>query len=494
MKTNILFFFAILLLLVCSLSGCETNSKQVQMLNRHPNLFPDYRDVTVPVNIAPLNFCLPDSFEKIQVRFMQQGKTFLTCKGRRKIDIPANAWNKLMQLSAGNTVQVFVYAKRASRWYAYMPFDIHVATDSIDPYIAYRLIAPGYELWDQMGIYQRNLSNFDESAIIVNRLTDRNCLNCHSFHNYNPERMMFHSRGETFAGTFLLADDKQQRINTKTEHAASAGTYPIWHPSGDYIAFSSNVTRQTFHALPGRKIEVYDLESDLVVWDVKNGTMLRDARFTTPNEWETFPAWSPDGKWLYFCRADAKNLPMESRNLKYGLFRVAFDAAAGRFENRMDTVLNPEKTGKCVSFPRISPDGRYLLYTSSRYATFPIWHTEADLEMLDLNNQTPVDIRIVNSMEAESYHSWSSSGRWIVFSSRRADGLYTRLFFAYFDASGKMYKPFQLPQKNPEEDVRQLNSYNIPEFIKGKVELNPYEISRTLNGETINLKEIIPQK
>jgi dipeptidyl aminopeptidase/acylaminoacyl peptidase len=345
-----------------------------------------------------------------------------------------------------------------------------------------------------MGIYQRCLSNFEETPIIVNDLTNESCMNCHSFHNYNPGRMMFHSRGENFAGTFLLAGNKQYRINTKTENATSAGTYPAWHPSGDYIAFSSNTTRQAFHAMPGKKIEVYDLESDLAVWDIKKGTMLSDKRFTTKNEWETFPSWSPDGKCLFFCSALAKNLPLESQKLKYGLYCVAFDAVAGRFEERIDTLLNPEITGKSISFPRISPDGRYLLYTSSGYATFPIWHKEADLEMLDLNGNTPVDIQIANSDEADSYHSWSSNGRWIIFSSRRIDGLYTRLFIAYFDASGRMYKPFQLPHTNPEEDIRLLKSYNIPDFIKGKVELNPYEISRTLNGEVINLNEIIPQK
>ena len=219
--------------------------------------------------------------------------------------------------------------------------------------------------------------------------------------------------------------------------------------------------------------------------------MLRDARFTGTEKWETFPTWSPDGKWLYYCLADAKKMPSESEQLKYGLYRVAFDAAANRFGDRIDTLLNPEITGKSVSFPRISPDGRYLLYTTSDYATFPIWHSEADLEMIDLHDLTPVDIRAVNSDNADSYHAWSSNGRWIVFSSRRTDGLYTHPHFAFFDESGRIHKPFLLPQKDPDHYIRLLKSYNIPEFVKGKVELNPYGISRTMKEKTANLKEII---
>jgi len=107
-----------------------------------------------------------------------------------------------------------------------------------------------------------------------------------------------------------------------------------------------------------------------------------------------------------------------------------FDAATGRFGNRTDTLLNPETFDKSVSFPRISPDGR-----------------------------------------------------WIVFSSRRMDGLHTCLYFAYFDTAGRIHKPFVLPQKNPDFYRVFLKSYNVPEFINEKVELNPYDIIRTLDGE-----------
>ena len=83
-----------------------------------------------------------------------------------------------------------------------------------------------------------------------------------------------------------------------------------------------------------------------------------------------------------------------------------------------------------------------------------------------------------NSEESDSYHSWSSNSRWMVFSSRRLDGLYTRLYMTYIDESGKAHKPFLLPQKNPVEFYDNLmEAYNIPEFIKGKVELDKHEVA-----------------
>ena len=91
-----------------------------------------------------------------------------------------------------------------------------------------------------------------------------------------------------------------------------------------------------------------------------------------------------------------------------------------------------------------------LLYTSLHDSgNFTIWHKEADLYMLDLLTSRKYPLDVFNSEEAESYHSWSGNGRWMVFSSRRIDGLYTRLFIGYVDSEGVGHKPFLLPQKDP---------------------------------------------
>ena len=136
-----------------------------------------------------------------------------------------------------------------------------------------------------------------------------------------------------------------------------------------------------------------------------------------------------------------------------------------------------------MSFPRISPDGRFLMFTKADCATFPIQHVEADLKMIDLNTMRFVNTDRLNSNSSDSYHSWSSNGRWIVFSSRRVDGKYTRLFFSHCDSKGKFTKPFMLPQKNPEQNGELLYAYNIPEFIK-----SPVVFSREKAAELFRVK------
>ena len=97
----------------------------------------------------------------------------------------------------------------------------------------------------------------------------------------------------------------------------------------------------------------------------------------------------------------------------------------------------------------------------------------------------------VNSDDVESYHSWSSNSRWLVFSSRRIDGLYTRPYLVHIDENGKTGKPFVLPQEDPDFYSRFMFSYNIPEFVKGKVEAEVHTIADTARkpGNRIRMGE-----
>ena len=87
---------------------------------------------------------------------------------------------------------------------------------------------------------------------------------------------------------------------------------------------------------------------------------------------ETFPTFSPDGKTLYFCTAEARPIPQEYSEVKYNLCSVSFDPVTRAFGAQVDTLYNAKSGGMSASFPRVSPDGRYLLYTLSGYGNFSI--------------------------------------------------------------------------------------------------------------------------
>lgn len=262
------------------------------------------------------------------------------------------------------------------------------------------------------------------------------------------------------------------RIETDKLNDGKSGTYPMWHPSGKYIVFSSNDTHQSFYHSGNTPVEVYDLFSDIIIFDVEKNRVLSDSRFTNDSTLETFPTFSPDGNHLYLCSAKAKKMPMQYKELKYALLRIDFDEKTGTLGENIDTLYNPAIAGGSVSFPRISPDNRYLLYTEAACATFPIWHKEADLKMIRLTDGQHIDTKSINSEDTESYHAWSSDSRWIIFSSRRLDGRYTRLYIAGIDENGNFTKPFLIPQKDPEYNTMRLKSYNIPEFTDSEIRLD----------------------
>ena len=478
MRNQIIYLLLVLFSVACSHAPVKVDEE----INQLPELFPDYIGCTIPPNIAPLNFALTTDYEDASVLFSVNGESWEVSAGNKQFTFPVSKWRKLLQSSKGKTIDAKVKVKKEGKWLGHLPFQLHIAPEPIDPYIAYRLIEPGYELWNQMGIYQRNLEDYTQSPIVENKMTDNNCMNCHSFCMQNPEKMLFHIRG-SLGTTILINGDKIERLNTKTDQTMSTLVYPSWHPNGRYVAFSVNDTKQAFHMNDRNRVEVYDYKSDVVVYDVEKHEIITTPALFSEGWLETFPTFSPDGKTLYFCTAETRVMPDEFTEMKYNLCSVSFNPETRRFGTVVDTLFHAKETGMSVSFPRVSPDGNYLLYTRACYGNFSIWHKDADLYLIELSSGKHFPLETANSDDVESYHSWSSNSRWIVFSSRRLDGLYTRPYIAYIDNNGQAGKPFLVPQKEVDFYHDFMKSYNIPEFITGKVKEQGYKIGQTAKKE-----------
>ena len=444
---------------------------------QQPDIFPDYTDVTIPCNIAPMNFqVISREGSDWMAEVTAEDETITIRSGSGLISFRKGQWKKL--LSAGGELSIRIYEKRDGKWLAYQKFSMYVNDDKVDPYLAYRLITPGYSLWREMSICQRDLESFKERRIYSNTQGKGNCVNCHSFCDRNPDQMLFHLRSE-FAGTYIFRNGGREKVDTRADSLISALVYPYWHTSGHYVAFSVNRTNQVLHSIDPNRIEVFDEASDVVVYDVDNHRIVTADHLSSGSAFETFPTFSPDGRSLYFCSAKAvEPMPEGYKEVRYSLCRVDFDPSDCSFGQRVDTLYNAAVQGGSVSFPRISPDGRFLAFTLSGYGNFSIWHKDADVYCIDLQSGGLSEMAALNSDDVESYHSWSGSGRWMVFSSRRDDGLYTRPYISYVDEDGEAHKPFLLPQKNPKKYYdSQMFSFNIPEFVEEQIDLSGRQIA-----------------
>ena len=433
-----------------------------------PDIYPDYIGVTIPAGIAPLNFNLPEAYDRVFVQVTGSKGGALKVRGRWA-DFPIRAWQKLTRQNAGGTLNFTVLGRKDGQWTQWRDFILYVSDVPLDDYgLTYRKMAPGYTTYSRIGIYQRDIHSFHEEPIIESTLTPGQCMGCHTANATDPSQFMFHLRGKHGA-TLVQHDGAREWLTTKTDSTIGNVAYTYWHPDGRWFAGSINPVRQCFWTGDQRTIEVFDLASDLVVMDMDDHSLIVDPRFTTKDYLETSPAFTPDGKTLYFCKARAFEVPRFVDSIRYDLVRVSFDAATGSLGD-IETVIPASSEGHSISFPRPSYDGRWLMYNQADFSVFPIDHKEADLWLMDLSTGQTRPIDEVNSPFSESFHNWSSNSRWFLFSSRRDDGLYVQVYIASIDENGHCTKPFVLPQKNPRKYYHNtLYSFNVPDFTKAKV-------------------------
>ena len=409
------------------LSGCTGSpDNDVPRSGHAAKINPDYSGVIIPPDIAPLNFSIKATGSSFVVRISSAaGNGIEIHSNNGKIQIPRNKWSELLDPSRGKELKSEIYIRdEQGKWLKYNDITNFISNDPVDPYLYYRILYPGYESFSELSINRRELSGFGTKPVLVNSVAEENCINCHAFNNGRTDDFMFHMRG-SLGGTYISSGGGFRKINLKTAEMKNGAVYPRWHPSGKFIAFSANKIVQQFHAADNKKVEVTDLESSLVLYDIEKNEMMNINLSGSEMHMDTYPEWAPDGRYLYFCRARQVGQEFDYTTVRYNLYRVSFNAD-DKTAGEPELVFNAEVIKKSVSFPRVSPDGRFLVFTLADYGCFPIWHKEADLHSINLENLQSSKLEL-NSDFTDSYHSWSSNSRWLVFSSKRIDGLTARL-------------------------------------------------------------------
>lgn len=485
MKRTFLIFVSVLLS-SWFLISCHSVPEKFQETNRSATIEPDYSGLTIPVNIAPLNFHIEEEGAAFLVELIgAKGRVLTTSSKNGMVKFPIKKWKRLLENNVNGALEYRIYAKVKGGWMRFSSYENTVSEQKIDPFLYYRLLHPGYESWKEISIVQRSMESFRERTVLANNAVDHNCVNCHAFNQNRPQDFMFHMRG-SMGGTYFVSDGDLRKFDLKTKELENGATYPRWHPSGKFVAFSSNKVVQQFHAVENKKIEVLDLNSSLVLYDLVENEISPIPVDRGKEFMDTYPEWSPDGRTLYFCRAAQIGPGYDYRDTKYNLCRVVFNPESKKFGSP-EVIFDAASLGKSVSFPRISPDGETLVFTYHDYGCFSIWHKEADLYSINLKDLS-VERLDANSDFTESYHSWSSNGKWLVFSSKRGDGLTARPYISYVDAKGKTRKPFVLPQKDSKFYSRFIKTFNVPELAHSEVSFTPGKIRRAAGKNALKAK------
>ena len=490
-----LFFVAAIEL---SHDGCFLPS-DCTAIKRLPHIRPDYTEIVIPPNIAPLNFVVEEKGTEYRVRIHGKGvEDIIITSAAPSIIIPAQPWRNLLDRNRGGRIGVDIFVKgEGGRWSRFDSIENSVAEEKIDSHLVYRLIGPVCNDYRTVGIYQRNLETYDESPVVKND-SFGGCVNCHSFVNNRPDLFSFHVRPagsgkKVESGMIAVRDGVAARVKIQSPVAPKPPSNPAWHPSGSAIVFSMTKTRQVFRGAGAELRDVVDFDSHMAMVNMKTGAVSTSSYFSDPDSLETFPCWSVDGKVLYFCRAkrlwDLDKAPAitDLDKIMYDLISLRFDIETNEWSDPK-TVLSSRDTGLSICQPRVSPDGCRLLFCMLAYGCFPLYSSSSDLYLMDLKTGEYRRLSC-NSDHSEAWHCWSNNSRWIVFSSKRDNPLMARPYFCYIDSEGKEHKPFILPQKNPTFYDSYLKTYNVPELVTGAVAVPPDELQRVIECE-----EVVPGK
>ena len=457
---------------IAGLSGRPEAVDSFVQIDRPPRIEPDYADAVIPPNIAPLNFLVREAGSAYSVRIAgPQGDPVEVFSRKPAIRIRPRPWHALLEQNRGQELQIDVFVKAEDgRWNRFQAITNRVANEDIDRFLVYRKMHPTHlRVKGRIDIEVRDLTSFRKSVLLSSDSPENGCINCHAFAGNRSDKMLLGVRSPTYGvGTLLVDGPAVHQIDAKFG-------YTSWHPSGQVAVYAVNNLPMFYHSSRNEVRDTVDLDSFLACYLSDSKTIAVEPNLARKEHLENWPAWSGDGKHLYFCSApmlwprDTPSPPPQYDQVRYSLMRISYDLASDRW-GELETVLSSKDTGKSIAMPRCSPDGRWLSFCMCDYGYFPAWQAGSDLCLMDLaardtTGKPPYRRLEINSDVSESWQTWSSNSRWIVFSSKRLHGVFTRLFISYVDPDGTVHKPIVLPQKDPAFYESCLLTFNTPELV-----------------------------
>lgn len=453
-------------------------------------------------------------------------------------------WHKLLGAVPGGFIRVDITAYPESRpdsLQAFPPLCWFIADEPIDPYIIYRTSIFEDASYHHLVIEQKNLETFATQPLLDNFLMNNNCMNCHACEGNNINNFIVHLRG-TLTGTLLAREGELTKLRIPKSHPGLRLVYPSWYKGGDFIAFSTNQVYSQHFSTPRRKgLVTVDTLGDIVVLDTKTLELFSCDELTTDEYDDVFPCFSADGRSLFFCRAPARgteaerqalekvrkqarhtpadslffrdgeqleywmdvlNEQIENANaLRADLMQIDFDPDTRRFSN-LRTVARFSDMNLSVTMPFASPDGEYLVVSTLPTTTFSV-QVMGDLYKIYLHDSTPSGmvpagvecgyriepIHSLNTDGSETFHTFSSNNRWMVFASNRETFGIPELYISYV-SEGRFAPPFILPQRETDFYARNLRAFLFPFLSTEPAKFNATKTAEAAHGESVELKVI----
>ncbi len=304
------------------------------------------------------------------------------------------------------------------------------------------------------------------------------CTNCHSFSRDGKTLGMDVDGPENDKGTYAIAPvaprmtiANENVITWNSFKAKPAGQSTIGFlsqvsPDGRYAVTTLNEEVYVANFKDYRFLQVFYPTRGILAWyNRETGRMEALPGADDPRYVHTDAAWSPDGKYLVFARAEARESYPGGRKLaeyagdpneipiQYDLYRIPFHDGKG---GKPEPIRGAARNGMSNTFPKVSPDGRWIVFVKCRNGQ--LMRPDSELWIVPAEGGEARRMR-ANTALMNSWHSFSPNGRWLVFSSKSRSP-YTQMYLTHLDEDGRDTPPILI-----ENSTAANRAVNLPEFV-----------------------------
>jgi tetratricopeptide (TPR) repeat protein len=428
-----------------------------------------------------------------QIRFAFQDGPDLDFRSSSTEWTPADdSWQAIVERGLSGTVEVTILGvnKRApNRSASEGSLSIGISEDAVEAPIFFREVNlpfltavkdPAAHIRWRFG----SIASKEPPPIVLDKLLV--CGNCHSFSADGSTLAMEIDSGNDKGSYAIVPVEKEialddSKIITWSDYRKEDGetTFGLLcqiSPDGRYVAGT----------VKDRAVAVYqpDLMYSQLFFLVKGIVAIHDRQtdtiFPLPGAddrrfVQTNATWSPDGQSLVFARAEAYEpegvadiksvlVPREAakdfldgtREFKYDLFRIPFNAGKG---GKPEPIEGASNNGMSNYFPKFSPDGKWIVFCKAK--NFMLLQPDSELYIMPTSGGEARRLQC-NTSRMNSWHSWAPNGKWLVFSSKEYSP-YTQLFLTHIDEKGQSSVPVVLSRFTAPE-----RAANIPEFVNAE--------------------------
>jgi len=402
---------------------------------------------------------------------------------RRRWQFPPGAWRAIQDHAGKGPVSIQIRGIRHADLDAAVPHVIQasepvhfgVSEDPIDSYIVYRLVTPRFSVQKTPSMFVRDLRSFEVVPFL--RARRHYCFNCHTFSSKSGTEGMLSIKARLVVGPpqpsalgiVDLATGSTKKVSFPFSHKGF--TFTSWNPAGTRLAVSANQAFRSVGPLIHETQELQYTWSDIAVYDLDREDVVLLPGASSPDHTELYPSWTPDGKRVLFSRAPAG---ASARTVQYDLF--VLDYADGKGGTPIP-VPGASGNGRSNYYARFSPDGKWLSFCQADQGS--LIEPSSDLYFLPGHLQGPPH-RLECNVEqaADSWHSWSSNSRWLLFASKRDDGIHARMYMTHIDHEGHASPAVRVPLQKPP-----LASFNIPELLTDAPSIEERQLFEAVRAE-----------